>query len=148
MGEFYGGPLTASEFFEKYNERYFFVNNKKPIVFSFQDTLADEEGSSQGEFVGEGFRYDAGVVEEQRALFFPGGKVRENLVRLPKSVMFGESYTICLWINTEEIQAWTSVVYITYMDGFMSLAPSDGIGSCVFRMKDDREPNEDRSPTA
>ena len=142
LGEFYGGPLTASEFFEKYNERYFFVNNKKPIVFSFQDTLADEEGSSQGEFVGERFRYDAGVVEEQRALFFPGGKVRENLVRLPKSVMFGESYTICLWINTEEIQAWTSVVYITYMDGFMSLAPSDGIGSCVFRMKDDREPNE------
>ena len=61
---------------------------------------------------------------------------------LPKSVMYSESYTICLWVNTAEMQSWTSVIYITYLDGFLSLVPSDAICSCVFRMKDDREVNE------
>lgn len=34
------------------------------------------------------------------------------------------------------------MVYITFMDGFLSIVPWDGIASCVFRMKDDREVNE------
>jgi hypothetical protein len=92
--------------------------------------------------VGEGITYDAGVVADQKAISFPGGKVGENVVVLPKSVMYSESYTICLWVNTAEMQAWTSVFYVTYMDGFISLVPSDAICSCVFRMKDDREVNE------
>lgn len=142
LGDYYGGPQTAEEFLEKYNSRYFFVSNGKPTCYFFENNLLDAEGGQEGTFKGDGFRYDKGVVEGQTALAFPGGKVKENLVKLPSSVMFSESYTICLWINTDEIQNWTSVVYITYMDGFMSLVPSDGVGSCVFRMKDDRELNE------
>ncbi|MCD7725571.1 MAG: EAL domain-containing protein [Clostridiales bacterium] len=141
-GDFYGAPQTSEEFCRNYRNRYFFVGNTKPTVYAFRESLADEEGRNQGVYSGEGLCYDVGVVQKQAALHLPGGRVKENLVRLPKSVMYSESYTICLWVNTDAVQAWTSIIYITYLDGFMSLVPSDGRGSCVFRMKDDREPNE------
>lgn len=142
LGDFYGKPQLPEAFFERYHNRYFFVSNRIPTVYSFDRHLLDDDGRNQGQILGEGIIYDEGVVKGQTALSFPGGKVKENTVCLPKSVMYSESYTICLWINTAEIQAWTSVVYITFMDGFLSIIPSDGIGSCVFRMKDDRELNE------
>lgn len=142
VGDFYGKPQTPENFFKMYHDRYFFVSNRIPTVYSFDHHLCDSEGKNQGQILGEGLTYDVGVVKGQMALSFPGGKVKENTVILPKAVMYSESYTICLWINTEEIQAWTSVIYITFMDGFLSIVPSDGIGSCVFRMKDDRELNE------
>lgn len=142
MGEFYGKPLPPETFYGRYHDRYFFVSNRIPTVYSCDHHLRDADGKNEGEMIGEGITYDTGVVAGQTALFFPGGKVGENVVSLPKSVMYSESYTICLWVNAAEMQSWTSVVYITYMDGFLSLVPSDAICSCVFRMKDDREVNE------
>lgn len=142
VGDFYGEALPPELFFEKYKDRYFFVSNRIPTVYSFDHNLLDEDGKNEGQIVGGGITYEPGVVAGQMALSFPGGKVKENMVVLPKSVMYSESFTICLWVKTEEVQTWTSVVYITYMDGFLSLVPSDGICSCVFRMKDDREVNE------
>lgn len=140
-GDFYGKPQPAEQFYHDYHKRYFFLENAKPTVYSFRENLLDETGKYAGVFHGEGIRYGSGVVREQTALYLPGGKVKENLIMLPREVMYSESYTICLWVNTEEIQPWTSAIYITYMEGFMSLVPTDGRGSCVFRMKDDREPN-------
>lgn len=142
VGDFYGEPQLPERFFEMYHDRYFFVSNRIPTVYSFDHHLRDADGKNEGQMVGEGITYDAGVVADQKAISFPGGKVGENVVVLPKSVMYSESYTICLWVNTAEMQAWTSVFYVTYMDGFISLVPSDAICSCVFRMKDDREVNE------
>lgn len=142
LGDFYGKPQPPDRFFERYHERYFFVSNRIPTVYSFDHHLLDGDGKNEGTIWGEGITYDAGVVAGQMALSFPGGKVGENIVSLPKSVMYSESYTICLWVNTAEMQSWTSVLYITYLDGFLSLVPSDAICSCVFRMKDDREVNE------
>lgn len=142
VGDFYGEPQSAEEFYCHYKDRYFFAENIKPTVYSFDNTLKDVEERCEGIYRGEGLAYKEGVIQSQTALYLPGGKVKENLVRLPKSVMYSESYTICLWVNTEEVQAWTSILYITYLDGFMSLVPNDGKGSCAFRMKDDREPNE------
>lgn len=142
LGDFYGKPQPPARFFEMYHDRYFFVSNRIPTVYSFDHHLKDADGKNEGEILGEGITYDTGVVAGQMALSFPGGKVGENIVVLPKSVMYSESYTICLWVNTAEMQSWTSVFYVTYMDGFLSLVPSDAICSCVFRMKDDREVNE------
>lgn len=141
-GDFYGKPLPPETFFERYRERYFFASNRIPTVYSFDHHLLDADGKNKGQISGEGITYEAGVVAGQTALSFPGGKVKENTVILSKSVMYSESFTICLWVNTAEEQRWTSVVYITYMDGFLSIVPWDGIASCVFRMKDDREVNE------
>lgn len=56
--------------------------------------------------------------------------------------MYSDSYSICFWINPDTDQPWTSIFYITYMDGFMSLMPTSGHGDMFFRIKDDREPNE------
>ena len=142
VGDFYGKPQPPETFYEMYHGRYFFVSNRIPTVYSFDHHLKDADGKNEGQILGEGITYDTGVVAGQMALSFPGGKVGENIVSLPKSVMYSESYTICLWVNTAEMQSWTSVVYITYMDGFLSLVPSDAICSCVFRLKDDRELNE------
>ena len=142
LGDLYGKPQLPENFFEMYRDRYFFVSNRIPTVYSFEHHLRDAEGKNEGRIQGEGITYDTGVVAGQMALSFPGGKVGENIVVLPKSVMYSESYTICLWVNTAEMQSWTSVLYITYLDGFLSLVPSDAICSCVFRMKDDREVNE------
>lgn len=142
VGAFYGKPQPPETFYEMYHDRYFFVSNRIPTVYSFDHHLKDANGKNEGQIIGEGITYDTGVVAGQMALSFPGGKVGENVVSLPKSVMYSESYTICLWVNTAEMQSWTSVVYITYMDGFLSLVPSDAICSCVFRLKDDRELNE------
>lgn len=142
VGDFYGEPQPPEMFYEMYHDRYFFTNNRIPTVYSFDHHLKDADGKNEGQILGEGITYETGVVAGQMALSFPGGKVGENIVSLPKSVMYSESYTICLWVNTEEMQSWTSVVYITYLDGFLSLVPSDAICSCVFRLKDDRELNE------
>lgn len=142
VGDFYGKPQPPETFYEMYHDRYFFVSNRIPTVYSFDHHLKDADGKNEGQIIGEGITYDTGVVAGQMALSFPGGKVGENIVSLPKAVMYSESYTICLWVNTAEMQSWTSVVYITYMDGFLSLVPSDAICSCVFRLKDDREVNE------
>ncbi|MBP3476882.1 MAG: EAL domain-containing protein [Lachnospiraceae bacterium] len=141
LGDFYGKPQSAEAFYHNYKNRYFFAKNVKPTIYAFRENLLDEEGKNRGSYSGEGLYYDGGVTESQSALHMPGGRVKENLVRLPKEVMYSESYTICLWVNTDAVQPWTSIIYVTYMDGFMSLVPTDGRGSCVFRMKDDREPN-------
>ncbi len=86
--------------------------------------------------------YTTGVYEGQSALCFPGGKVGENCVRLPREVMYSDSYSICFWVKPDRAQPWSSIVYITYMDGFMSLMPNSGHGDLFFRIKDDREPDE------
>lgn len=141
-GDFYGSAQPAETFYRNYNKRYFFAKNPKPTIYSFKQNLIDEEGKYEGFYQGKGLTYGMGVIEGQHALHFPGGNVRENLIILPKSVMYSDSYTICLWVKTEVPQCWTSIFYISYSDGFMSLVPSDSRGSCILRLKDSREPNE------
>ncbi len=142
MGEFYGGSYDADTLYEKYRERNFFMRSRSPQVFSFDGNLADDEGKFQGEFCGEGLTYTTGVIEGQKAVRFPGGRVKENLLILPKNMMYSDSYSICFWINPEEELPWTSIFYIVYADGFMSLMPTSGHDDFFFRMKDDREANE------
>lgn len=142
MGDFYGIALPAESFFVNYKNRYFFSTNQEPTVYHFQGNLLDGKGAYGGVYQGEGLAYTTGVIEGQCALELPGGSIKENLIQLPKSVMYTDSYTICLWVKTQALQCWTSIFYMVYEDGFISLVPSDAKGSCVFRLKDDRETNE------
>lgn len=141
-GEFYGGACSAETFREKYQDRLFHVRNRRPEIFNFAGNLKDENQKYEGTFMGTGLEYTAGVFEGQGALAFPGGGVKENLLILPKEVMYSDSYSICFWIHPDTDQPWTSIVYITYKDGFMSLMPTSGHGDFFFRIKDDREANE------
>lgn len=142
VGDYYGVPCDEETFYRLYRDRLFFMHNLNPTVFSFANHLTDENGEYKGVYKGCGLKYAAGVYDGQDALCFPGGKVNENLVLLPREVMYSDSYSICFWINPDKAQPWTSIFYVTYADGFMSLMPNSGHGDMFFRIKDDREPNE------
>lgn len=141
-GDFYGEPCNEAAFLETYSGRLFSAHYQSPEIFPFVNHLSDEKEQYMGVFTGTGLTYSTGVVEGQGAICFPGGEVKENVILLPKEVMYSDSYSICFWINPEEDQPWTSIFYIMYMDGFMSLMPTSGHGDMFFRIKDDREPNE------
>lgn len=142
VGDFYGMPCGEAEFLEKYHDRLFVTRNPCPTRFSFAQDLSDDKMEHKGIFNGAELNYAAGVYDGQRAICLPGGKVGENCVHLPREVMYSDSYSICFWVNPDAAQPWTSIVYITYMDGFMSLMPNSGHGDLFFRIKDDREPDE------
>ncbi len=141
-GDFYGVPCSSDCFAQCYQDRMFHVRKKKPEIFSFAGHLSDVEEKYPGAYVGTGLQYTKGVVETQEALVFPGGGVKENLVVLPKEIMYSDSYSICFWINPSGENPWTSIIYVSYKDGFMSLMPVTGHGDFYFRIKDDREANE------
>lgn len=140
-GNFYGDAMDETSFRKKYINRLFYLKNKRPVKFSFDNHLWDAEHEYEGKCFGGKIAYSTGVVDGQKSLAFPGGDVKENVVYLPNETMHSNSYSICFWINPEIEQAWTSVIYITFTDGFMSLVPYNGVGAFCFRIKDDREPN-------
>ena len=140
-GSLYGGAVGEKSFRGQYAKRLYIISSRKPVVFPFAGDLRDTSGEIEGVYVGEGFRFDRGVVASQGALVFPGGGVGRNVVKFPARLMHSDSYSICFWINPDEEQDWTSAVYATYSDGFLSLVPKMSFGFC-FRIKDDREPNE------
>lgn len=141
-GDFYGAPCDEETFRELYQDRMFHIRKKRPEIFPFEGNLSDEEQRYTGTFVGEGLTYTTGVVAGQGAVSFPGGGVKENMIVLPNELMYSDSYSICFWINPDADQPWTSIIYIAYKDGFMSLMPTSGHGDLFFRIKDDREVNE------
>lgn len=141
-GDFYGVPCDEAAFYELYKDRMFHIRTKCPDVFPFEGNLSDEKQRYTGTFVGEGLTYTTGVIAGQGAVSFPGGGVKENMVILPNELMYSDSYSICFWINPDADQPWTSIIYIAYKDGFMSLMPTSGHGDLFFRIKDDREVNE------
>ncbi|MDE7222732.1 MAG: LamG domain-containing protein, partial [Acetatifactor sp.] len=47
------------------------------------------------------------------------------------------SYTICMWVRPLELTAWSSVLYVRYSDGFISLIPCSAERTCVYRMYQD-----------
>lgn len=141
-GDFYGEPVEEIVFYKRYEKRLFLMNNKRPVQFPFDGHLRDGKEEYEGQYIGEGLGYTGGVVRSQHALVFPGGRVKENVVMLPKKIMYSDNYSICFWVNPDVEQPWTSAVYVTFADGFMSLVPVTGHGTFCFRIKDDREPNE------
>lgn len=142
VGEFYGAWLREIDFCYKYKAMLLSGRNMRPVVFGFENHLNDNDKEYTGKFIGKEPEYVPGVVDEQKALYFKGGKIRENVVVLPKEVMYSDSYSICFWLNTDKEQPWTSLIYVTYMDGFMSIVPINGEAGFTWRIKDDREPNE------
>lgn len=141
VGDFYGAPLREIDFKYKYKSMLLSERNIKPVAYAFENNLKDNADEYIGSVVGREPEYTAGVSDKTGAVHFPGGRIRENVVRLPKEVMYSDSYSICFWLNTDREQPWTSLIYVAYLDGFMSLVPINGEAGFTFRIKDDREPN-------
>lgn len=139
-GDFYGGAQEEEWFRARYEKRLYIIANRRPIIFPFGGDLKDSTGEIEGKYIGTGFGFDRGVIKSQGAIVFPGGGVRKNVIEFPAGLMHSDSYSICFWVNPDEEQEWTSAVYATYSDGFMSLVPKMSFGFC-YRIKDDRDPN-------
>lgn len=139
-GILYGEEREETAFRREYAERLYIIANRRPVTFPFEGDLKDSTGGIEGKYIGTGFGFDRGVVKSQGAIVFPGGGVRKNVIEFPAGLMHSDSYSICFWINPDEEHEWTSAVYATYSDGFMSLVPKMSFGFC-YRIKDDRDPN-------
>lgn len=142
VGKYFGEPCLEEEFMQTYKDRVFFVRNRNPSVFRFDRALTDDEGKYSGVFSGSGYSFSDGVIAGQHSIHFPGGEVKENVLLLPKEAWYSDSYSICFWANPDVEQPWTSIIYVDYADGFMSLIPVSGHGDLFYRIKDDREANE------
>lgn len=139
-GDFYSKPLSFNEYFE-YSEKYMsYLRRYK--AFLFKDGFSDIDNSLNGELIGNGVEFSKGISDNWGALHFLGGLQGENVVSLPRTLFSSNSYTIAMWIKPEEFNAWSSLIYMRYMEGFASLVPSVGDGLSVFRIKEDNDSTE------
>lgn len=121
QGFYYSKPIPMKEF-EEFADKYI-VPSIGSYVFDFEGNTLSDDGSYEGIIEGEGFIYNKGVYGDVKSLRFPGGPVAKNVVFLPKEILVSESYGVSLWMKPEELSEWTSVFYIRYDIGFLSIAP-------------------------
>ncbi len=131
QGFYYSRPIPVGDF-EVFAQKYI-----TPVVgsyaFDFEgDTMSDDE-ENEGVIVGEGLRFDKGIYEDTSSLYFPGGPVAKNVVYLPKNILVSESFAVSLWMKAEELTVWTSVFYVRYAGGLLSIAPRTDNGHMVYR---------------
>ncbi len=131
QGFYYSRPVPVGEF-ETFAEKYI-VPAVGSYVFDFEGDTFSDDGSLEGEMVGEGFNYNTGIYKDTKSLYFPGGPVAGNVIFLPKNTLVSESFAVSMWIKPEELTEWTSVFYVRYAGGFVSIAPLTFEGTLGFR---------------
>lgn len=139
QGLFYSRPLSVKEF------NYFATENignvKGSYMFRLNGTLEAEEGGLQGQINGEGIDYGPGIFRDSKSLYLPGGEKEENTVILPSDVLLNDSYSISMWIRPKVSQEWTSVLFIKFESGFLSIVPQAWAGNSTCRIRDSRYVN-------
>lgn len=105
--------------------------------FSFKNTLRSDKEGISGEIVGQGVQFVEGISDEWGGLRFSGGEVETNLVRLPRKLFTGGSFTVSMWVKPKEIQNWISAFFIRMQKGFVSFMPTITGNLCMFRMHPD-----------
>ena len=136
-GSYYCEPLLFNEYLA-YIEKYISYAGACKS-FPLKKDLYDTEGNISGEVIGEGVEFAPGISDNWGSVHFPGGKHGENVISFPRTLFSANSYTIALWIKPEEFNAWTSLMYVRFMEGFASLVPSVGGGLGVYRIKEDND---------
>ncbi|MCM1567996.1 MAG: EAL domain-containing protein [Roseburia sp.] len=134
-GAFYSEPLTFLQYVEIVKEHIAFQDNRK--AFPFKQDISTEDGSVTGEFHGENIKFVPGISDKWGAISFPGGDASCNVISLPGSLFYSNSYTIAFWVYEEKINIWASVIYMRYLGGFGSYVPNIGMGQSVFRINED-----------
>jgi len=132
QGFFYSTPISLAEF-QDFADEYL----KKVLAnytFHFDGDLYSADGNYDAMTVGRGFEYLDGLSDDTESLYFPGGPVAINVVFIPKELLVNDSYTVALWVNPEKIMEWTSVFYVRYAMGFVSIAPCADTGLLTFRI--------------
>ena len=134
-GEYFSRPLTMVDFQE------YVVNNLRTEMrvteFPFWTDFAAVDGSLQATSFGGGVHLTEGISANWGGVLFDGGEVRENVLKMPSELLASDSYTICLWVKPLELNGWSSVLYVRYNNGFMSLVPYSPDRSSVYRVHQD-----------
>lgn len=138
QGYYYSKPLCISDF-EKFADEYM-VPVLNSYTFHLNGDLKSEDGSMEGEYVGNNIIYQEGIYEDTKSVYFPGGPIGENLINIPPEVLVNDSYTISLWINPEKLHEWVCSLYIRFEVGFAAILPLAWEGHSSFRIRDSKGP--------
>lgn len=133
-GDYFCRPLPLERYVE-------YVEGSKvertEYTYKFEKNLSTTKGTHTGEIIGGGVGYCEGISDCWGGLFFDGGPVNTNMVRLPGELIKKGSFTITLWLRPYEVQNWISAVYIRHQKGFTSFMPTVSGNLCMFRMRPD-----------
>lgn len=110
------------------------------VVYRFRGNLEAEQEGYGGEMIGDGVAFSEGITDHWGSIRFPGGDIGRNVVNLPAKLFAKNSFTISLWVKPETVGNWSSVIYMRFLGGFISVVPysnaEDGIS--VFRVSEDQ----------
>ena len=139
QGYYYSKPIPIHEY-EKFAKEHMTLN-EKVVKFSFHNNLWDDNNEFEGKYLGEELQFRQGVIPGTNAVYFSGGSVYKNVIKLPSTVICSESYTISMWVKSETSHAWASLFFAEFDNGFSSLVPVAWEGASVYRIKDARHVN-------
>lgn len=139
QGYFYSKPIPIPDF-ERFAKEHIMLDERY-VKFSFNHSLWDDNHLNEGIYIGSEPQYCEGVIAGSGAIYLPGGDVYKDVIKLPNTVISSESYTISMWVKSETITWWTSLLYAEFENGFISLAPCAWEGTSVYRIKDGRDVN-------
>ena len=142
QGFYYAKPMPEQDFI-KFSEEYLY-NTAKPTRFTFDGTLESEDGKYVGAYLKDEeepleYSYVPCPFRGKRALRLPGGKMEMNLISIPENVMYGENFTITMWVKINEPNTWSSIVYCKHETGFAALVPNAWEGNASFRIRDSKD---------
>ena len=116
-----------------------YVVKEEVRTFRFLDDLNSEDGNIIGTLVGneESIEITSGISNNWGAIRFNGGPKKTNIIEYPPELFSSNSYTITMWVNADERQLLTSIIYMRYMGGFASVMPYRDPVVCTFRIHED-----------
>ena len=135
QGFYYAKPMPLEEYeiFAKVHGEFL----ETACLYRFDGNYKEEYDGDDAIPIGKGFEFKEGLTEGKKALYLPGGSVSENYIQIPSKYLKEDSFTISLWMKTEEIfSQWSSLIYAEYETGFFSFMPIAWNGSMSFRIMD------------
>lgn len=116
-----------------------YVVKEEVRVFRFFDNFNSEDGDIIGTTVGNdvSIEFTSGISSKWGAVRFNGGPKKTNIIEYPPKLFSRNSYTISMWVNADERQLLTSIIYMRYMGGFASVMPYRDPVVCTFRIHED-----------
>lgn len=135
QGFYYARPMTVEDY-----EKFAAVHGEfveVACLYRFDGDYKEVYDGEDATPVGSGFKFVDGMMENRKVLFLPGGDISENYIKIPSKYLAEESYSISIWMYTEEIfSSWSSLIYAEYETGFMSFMPIAWNGSMSYRILD------------
>lgn len=122
QGNFYSEPLDETELL-CYIESHKEVETES-AYFKLDGNYEVETGKYSAYGNGTLLDFVEGILPQRRVLNFPGGKVGHEIVELSLGNLLANSFTVSVWFFEWESNAWTSLFYADYTNGFFSLIPS------------------------